>query len=97
MNANPLEDQPSYEDRLKFIHDEEARLIAAWEDGFAEGFAAGFEELRQQQGEAGALSTELLHERVRNKLAELRESRQQNRQQLEELVAHLKNLVHDRD
>ena len=44
MISKSPEDRQFYEARMKFLHDEEARLIAAREDGLAKGREEGREE-----------------------------------------------------
>ena len=69
MISKSPEDRQFYEARLKFLHDEQARLIAAREEGRAEGREEGREEgtlvgkiqlLQQLLGEEEASTSELL-------------------------------------
>ncbi len=56
MISRSPEDRRFYEARMKFLHDEEARLIAARAEGMAEGKAEGRQKARQKARPKGRLS-----------------------------------------
>jgi flagellar biosynthesis/type III secretory pathway protein FliH len=53
MISKSPEDRQFYEARMKFLHDAEARLIAAREEGMQAGIEKGREEGRQEGREEG--------------------------------------------
>jgi flagellar biosynthesis/type III secretory pathway protein FliH len=55
MISRSPEDRQFYEARLKFLHDEQARLLAAREEGRAEGHAEGREEGREEGALVGKI------------------------------------------
>jgi len=77
MISQSPEDRQFYEARLKFLHDAEARLIAAREEGRQEGSIAGRIQLLQQLlGEEEANLHELLqrsHTDLADQLSTLQE------------------------
>ncbi|MDA1052318.1 MAG: Rpn family recombination-promoting nuclease/putative transposase [Planctomycetota bacterium] len=53
MISQSPDDRQFYESRMKFLHDEEARLIAARKEGLATGFATGREKGREEGRKEG--------------------------------------------
>ena len=71
MISKSPEDRQFYEARMKFLHDEEARLIAAREEGREEGSLAGNIQLLQQLLGDEEIGTDELVQRGSDELSKL--------------------------
>ena len=71
MISKSPEDRQFYEARMKFLHDEEARLIAAREEGREEGSLAGKIQLLQQLLGDEEIGTDELVQRGSDELSKL--------------------------
>ena len=71
MISKSPEDRQFYEARMKFLHDEEARLIAAREEGREEGSVVGKIQLLQQLLGDEEVSTPALLQRGSDELSKL--------------------------
>ena len=94
MISQSPEDRHFYEARMKFLHDEEARLIAAREEGRVEGREEGREEGMARGTLIGKIQT--LEEIVGDSVTSTNDLQRHDSDQLVSLLAELQSRLRDR-
>ena len=94
MISKSPEDRQFYEARMKFLHDEEARLIAAREEGLAEGMEKGRQEGAAQGTLAGKV--QLLQELLGDPVVRASELLRRTSDELSELLSELQERLRSR-